>query len=93
MIHDSFAKFGVWFSKDGWKNKYVLAEWLNQYLPLDVSKFLAFDVLVIFTDLFHFTQFLFVSSMCIYFFGFTLVAAAAYFSFSILFSILYYIIR
>lgn len=93
MIHDSFAKFGLWFSKDGWKIKYILAEWLNKYLPLWLSKFLAYDVLVVFTDLFHFIQLVFVSSLCIFIFGLSWVALIAYFTFSILFSILYYSIR
>jgi hypothetical protein len=47
MSNDAFAKYGKWFSRDGWQIKHTFCEWLNQYLPLWLSKFISNDFLVV----------------------------------------------
>lgn len=64
MSNNTFARWGLWYSKDGWKCKYILTEWFARFLPLDLSKFLAQDVLVGFTDLWHFAKTIMVLSFC-----------------------------
>jgi hypothetical protein len=90
---DSFAKYGLWFSRDGYKCKYILTEWLNKYLPLWLSKFLAQDVLVIFTDLFHFAKFVMILSFLFCIFGFTWWAIVVYIWWGLMFNFIYYLIR
>lgn len=90
---DSFAKYGLWFSREGYVLKYDLEVWLNRFLPSFLSKFLAFDVLVIFTDLMHFAKFVMIISFMFLIFGFTLKALFAYFVWGLLFSGVFYMIR
>ena len=78
MARDSFAKYGLWFSREGYIIKYDLEVWLNKFLPSALAKFLAFDVLVIFTDLFHAAKTIMVASFIILAFGFTLKALFIY---------------
>ena len=65
MSSNNLARFGKFFSKDGWQNKYTLTEWLNKYLPLWLSKFLAQDVFVIFTDAFHLSKTIMILTFCL----------------------------
>jgi hypothetical protein len=90
---DSFAKYGLWFSREGYVLKYDLEAWLNKFLPSSISKFLAYDVLVIFTDLFHLSKTIMVACFIIAIFGFTIKAFLAYFVWGLVFSAIYYIIR
>ena len=93
MSNDSFKRFGKWFSRDGWQIKYTFCEWLNKYLPLWLSKFIAEDLLVVFTDLFHFAKMVMILSFMFIIFGFTLKALIVYFIWGLTFSILYAAIR
>jgi hypothetical protein len=93
MSNDSFAKYGKWFSRDGWQIKYTLAEWLNQYLPLWLSKLLAQDVLVVFTELYKTAKMIMIISFMILIFGFTIKALIAYIVWGFVFSSIYAIIR
>jgi hypothetical protein len=93
MSNDSFAKYGKWFSRDGWQIKYTLTEWLNKYLPLWLSKFLAQDVLVVFTELFKTVKMIMIISFMILIFGFTIKALIAYIVWGFVFSSIYAIIR
>jgi hypothetical protein len=50
-----YQKLFEWFNSNSWKNKWRLAEWLEKIgLSKSLSKWLAADVLVIFTDGWHF---------------------------------------
>jgi hypothetical protein len=93
MSNDSFAKYGKWFSRDGWQIKYTLTEWLNKYLPLWLSKFLAQDVLVVFTELYKVAKMIMIISFIILIFGFTIKAVIAYIVWGFMFSSIYAIIR
>ncbi len=93
MFYDSFAKYGLWLSRDGWKTKYILTEWLNKFLPLWLSKFLAQDVLVIFTDLFHTAKTLMIACFMVCIFGLTWKAFLAWFIWGLLFNIFYYLFK
>jgi hypothetical protein len=93
MSNDSFAKYGLYFSRDGWKVKYQLTEWLNKFLPLWLSKFLAFDVLVVFTELYKVAKMIMIISFMVAIFGFTIHALIAYFVWGLLFSFFYAVIR
>ena len=93
MSNDSFAKYGLYFSRDGWKVKYQLTEWFNKFLPLWLSKFLAQDIFVIFTDLFHTSKTIMIACFLIAIFGFTLQAFIAWLIWGLLFSFFYAIIR
>lgn len=93
MSNDAFKRFGLWFSREGWTIKYTLAEWLNKYLPLWLSKFLAEDVLVVFTELYKFAKTIMIISFMFAIFGFTTTAIIAYFVWGLLFSLVYAVIR
>ena len=92
-FNNAFSRFGLWFSSDGWKCKYILTEWLNQYLPLWLSKFLAQDVLVVVTDLYHLSKLVMILSFMFIIFGFTIKALIAYMVWGLCFSVVYYLIR
>ena len=50
-----YQNLDFWFTRDSSNNKYQLKEWLEKYhIPTKLSTFLAKDVLVIFTDAWHF---------------------------------------
>jgi hypothetical protein len=50
-----YQKLFEWFNSNSWENKWRLAEWLEKIgLSKSLSKWLAADVLVIFTDGWHF---------------------------------------
>jgi hypothetical protein len=93
MSNDTFAKYGKWFSRDGWQIKYTLTEWLYKYLPLWLSKFLAQDVLVVFTELYKVAKMIMIISFMLLIFGFTIHAIIAYIVWGLLFSIVYTLIR
>lgn len=93
MAHDSFAKYGLFFSRDGWKVKYQLTEWFNKFLPLWLSKFLAQDVFVVGTDLFHLTKSMMVMCICVLAFGFTWFALVAWLAWGFVFNIFYYVTK
>ena len=92
MGKDAFKKYGKWFSRDGWEIKYQLCEWLNNYLPLWLSKFLAFDVLVVFTELYKFAKMIMILSFLACIFGFTWWTLVVYFAWGLLFSFFYYLL-
>lgn len=93
MSNDAFKRFGKWFSRDGYQIKYTFAEWLNKYFPLWLSKFIAEDFLVVFTELYKFAKMIMVLSFLIAIFGFTWFALAAYMVWGLIFSFAYYMIR
>lgn len=93
MAHDSYAKYGLYFSRDGWKVKYIFTEWLNKYLPLWLSKIIAQDFLVIFLDLFHTAKTLMIAFFVLAIFGFTWTAFLVWFSWGIIFNVFYYITK
>jgi hypothetical protein len=71
VFYNAFGKYGIWFSSEGWKCKYILADWLNKYLPMWLSRFLALNVLVMFTDLFHLSKSVMIYTFMVLIFGFT----------------------
>ena len=93
MSNDAFKRFGLWFSREGWTIKYTLAEWLNKYLPLWLSKFLAEDCLVVFTELYKFAKMIMIVSFMLAIFGFTLNALYGYLAWGLIFSFIYSVIR
>jgi hypothetical protein len=90
---DRFKDYGIWFSRDGYILKYDLAEWLNKFMPYSVAKFIAFDILVIFTDLFHLSKTLMVAFFCIAAFGLTAQAFLAWLVFGLMFNFFYYLMK
>ena len=90
---DSFAKYGLWFSRDGYVIKYDIEAYLNRFLPTWLSKFLAYDVLVIFSDLFHFAKFIMILAVMFIAFGFTIYAILGYLVWGVLFNVVFYSIR
>lgn len=102
MSNNDFAKYGFWFSwKAADQNKYVLTEWLNKFLPLWLSKFLAQDILIIFCDFWHLCQallaFSFILAASFYGLGITahaiIVAFIVWVIWSTVFNILYWVVR
>lgn len=93
IYQNPFAKWGLWWSNEGWKSKYVLTQWFNQFLPLWLSKFLAQDVFVIFSDLIHTAKTIMVACFMIAIFGFTWTAFIFWFVWGIVFNMFYYTIR
>ena len=93
MSNDAFKRFGKWFSKNGYQIKYTFAEWLNQYFPLWLSKFIAEDFLVVFTELFKFAKMIMILSFLAAIFGFTWYTLIMYIVWGALFSIYYTLIR
>jgi hypothetical protein len=90
---DRFAKYGIWFSREGYILKYDLMDWLNKFMPEQLAKFLAFDVMVIFTDLFHTSKTLMVAFFCIAAFSLTSQAFLAWLVFGVMFNFFYYLIK
>jgi hypothetical protein len=93
MSNDSFAKYGKWFSRDGWQIKHTFCEWLNQFLPLWLSKFLAEDVLVCATELYKFAKMVMILSFLTAIFGFHVQTIVAYMVWGMCFSLVYAFIR
>ena len=93
MSNDSFASYGIWFSRDGWKIKHVFADWMAQFIPEWLSELLACTVLVMFTELYKFAKMIMLLSFLIAIFGFTWYALVMYIVWGALFSIVYLIIR
>jgi hypothetical protein len=93
MSNDSFAKYGKFFSRDGWQIKHTFCEWLNNFLPLWLSKFIAEDVLVVFTELYKLSKMIMIISFMVAIFGFTTTALIAYMIWGLLFSFFYAVIR
>jgi len=71
VFYNAFAKYGLWFSNQGYKCKYILADWLSKYLPMWLSRFLALNVLVIFSDLYHLSKSVMIFTFMALIFGFT----------------------
>ena len=90
---DSYRKYGLWFSKDGYKVKYFLRDYLNKYVPNWLARFLAFDVLVVFTELYKLAKMIMILSFLIAIFGFTWYALIMYFAWGLFFSGVFYLIR
>lgn len=93
MSNDSFKKYGKWFSRDGWQIKHSFTEWINKFFPLWLSKFIATDFLVVFTELYKFAKMIMILSFLVLIFGFTYTALIAYLIWGLLFSFFYYLIR
>jgi hypothetical protein len=93
IFNNAFAKWGLYFSRDGWKNKYLLTEWFNKYLPLWLSKFLAQDILVIFCDLFHTAKTIMIASFIVAIFGLTWTSFIVWALWGFGFNFVYYAIR
>jgi len=93
MSNDAFAKYGKWFSRSGWQIKYQFVEWLNNWLPLWLSKFIALDVLVVFTELYKVAKMIMILSFMVAIFGLTLKALITYMVWGLLFSLVYWIVR
>jgi hypothetical protein len=93
MSNDAYQKYGVWFSRHGWTIKYTLVEWLNKYLPLWLSKFIALNVMVVFTELYKLAKMIMILSFLIAIFGLTWHALVVYFVWGLLFSFVYSIVR
>jgi hypothetical protein len=93
MAHDSFAKWGIFFSRNGWQVKYQLTEWFNKFLPLWLSKFLAQDVLVIGTDIFHLAKSTMIMLFCVAIFGFCWTTFLAWLGWGVVFNVFYYITK
>jgi hypothetical protein len=91
MAHDSYAKYGLYFSRDGWKVKYIFTEWLNKYIPLWLSKLIAQDFLVIFLDLFHTAKTLMIACFVVAIFGITWYSLLVWFCWGIVFNVCYYV--
>ena len=90
---DKFKDYGLWFSREGYILKYDLADWLNKFMPYNLAKFIAFDILVIFTDLFHLSKTLMIAFFCIAAFGLTAQAFIGWLLFGIMFNFFYYSIK
>jgi hypothetical protein len=93
MSNDSFASYGIWFSRDGWKTKHAFADWMAQFIPEWLSVLLSGTVLVMFTELYKFAKMIMILSFLIAIFGFTWYALAMYIVWGALFSIYYTLIR
>ena len=93
MSNDTFAKYGKWFSRDGWQIKHSFSEWLNNYLPLALSRFIAEDFLVVFTELYKLAKMIMILSFLVIIFGFTFKVILVYICWGLLFSFAYAIIR
>jgi hypothetical protein len=93
MSNDSFAKYGMWFSRDGWKTKHAFADWMALFIPEWLAVLLAGTVLVMFTELYKFAKMIMILSFLIAIFGFTWYALAMYIVWGALFSIYYTLIR
>jgi len=93
IFNNAFEKWGLWFSKDGWKVKYLFTEWLNQYLPLWLSKFIAQDLLVIFTDIYHLSKSIMIASFIVAIFGLTWTSFIVWALWGFGFNLVYYAIR
>jgi hypothetical protein len=93
MSNDAFAKYGLWYSRDGWKIKYQLTEWFNQLLPLWLSRFLAQDVFIVFTELYKFAKMIMVLSFLIAIFGLSIQTLVIYMIWGLCFSVVYAFIR
>lgn len=93
MSNNSFAKYGLWFSRDGWKIKYLLRDWLSKYIPFYISKFIAFNILVVFTELYKLCKMIMIMSFMFLIFGLNINSLYAYLLWGILFSFVYSIIR
>jgi hypothetical protein len=93
MSNDAFAKYGIWFSRDGWKTKHTFADWLSKFMPNFIAVFLSGTVLVMFTELYKFAKMIMILSFMIAIFGFTWWALLAYVVWGLLFSIVYTLIR
>ena len=91
--NDAFAKYGKWFSREGWEIKHDFAIWLNKFLPLWLSDFIAMDVLVVFTELYKFAKMIMIASFITMAFGFTYTSVVLYFVWGLSFSIVYSLIR
>jgi hypothetical protein len=93
MSNDTFAKYGKWFSRDGWQIKHSFAEFLNIYLPLNLSRFIAEDFLVVFTELYKVSKMVMILSFLAIIFGFTFKVILVYICWGLLFSFFYAVIR
>jgi len=93
MSNDSFKQYGKWYSRDGWQIKHSFCEWLNNFLPLWLSKLIAEDILVVFTELYKFAKMLMILSFLILIFGFNQYTFLLYIVWGMSFSFLYAIIR
>lgn len=93
MSNDTFAKYGKWFSRGGWQIKHSLAAWLNKYLPLNLSRFIAEDFLVVFTELYKLAKMVMILSFLVLIFGFTIKVILVYICWGLLFSFFYAFIR
>jgi hypothetical protein len=93
MSNDSFAKHGMWFSRDGWKTKHAFADWLSQFIPEWLAELLAGTVLVMFTELYKFAKMIMILSFLAAIFGFTWYTLLIYIIWGGLFSIYYTLIR
>jgi len=67
IFNDSFARFGKWFSRSQIsEGRDLIYAWLRvkYHLPIWLCKFLSYDVLIIFGDLWHFSKFLMIGCFC-----------------------------
>lgn len=90
---DTFAKYGLFFSREGWKCKYLIVEWFNNFLPLEISRFIGETVLVVFSDFWHLLKTIMILSFMCAIFGFTWWAVIMYFAWGLFFSGFYYLVR
>ena len=93
MSNDSFAKYGMWFSREGWRTKHVFADWLSKFMPSWLAVFISGTVLVMFTELYKLAKMIMILSFLFAIFGFTWKAIIIYVIWGALFSFVYSIIR
>ena len=93
MSNDSFAKYGVFFSRNGWRTKHVFADWLNKLMPRWLAVFISGTVLVMFTELYKLAKMIMILSFLFAIFGFTWKAIIIYVIWGALFSFVYTFIR
>jgi len=92
MAYNTFGRFGLWFSNEGWKIKYKLADWLSQYIPRVYAAFIAVNIAAPFCDFWHLSKLLWVICFCLSI-SLSLKGIIYFFFYSILFSVLFPLIK
>ena len=94
IFNDSFASLGKWFSRSqvsqGRNDIYAYLR-IKFGLPLWLCRFLAFDVLIVFGDLWHFSKFLMIG--CFSFAVSTQYGIFIWLGYSLVFSPIYSLVK
>lgn len=65
MAYNTFGRFGLWFSNEGWKIKYMFADWLMRFIPKRIALFIAVNIAAPFCDFWHFSKILWIICFCL----------------------------